>query len=58
MATQDKIQMMKDAGMRRMGLRLWQNVNGTWSHHRDAACQWAEKGTCETDLRFSEEWAA
>ena len=36
---------------------IWQNANGTWSHHKDAKCEWADRISCETDLRFHEEWA-
>jgi hypothetical protein len=37
-------------------MKIWQNANGTWSHHMDASCEWTDKEACETDLRFSEEW--
>lgn len=37
---------------------VWQNANGTFSHHRDAQCEWADEASCRTDLRFHEEWAA
>lgn len=36
---------------------IWQNSNGTFSHHRDSARGWADRSFCETDLRFTEEWA-
>ncbi len=36
MTTAEKIQMMRDAGLRRSTARIWQNANGTWSHHKDA----------------------
>lgn len=37
---------------------IWQNPNGTWSHHKDAKRQWDDKNGCETDLRFAQEWEA
>lgn len=35
---------------------LWRNDDGTWSHHRDAERRWSSKSTCQTDLRFHQEW--
>ena len=35
---------------------VWKNPNGTWSHHRDASCEWPDEASCRTDLRFTEEW--
>jgi hypothetical protein len=35
--------------------RLWQNSDGTWSHHKDSQCKWRDLAGCETDLRFAEE---
>ena len=37
---------------------IWQNANGTWSHHKDAGREWYGLDACQTDLRFHEEWAA
>lgn len=37
---------------------VWQNANGTFSHHRDAQREWADESACHIDLRFHEEWAA
>lgn len=37
---------------------IWQNSNGTWSHKYDAQREWADKGGCLADLRFSKEWLA
>lgn len=37
---------------------VWQNANGTFSHHRDAQREWADETGCRTDLRFHMEWAA
>lgn len=34
---------------------VWQNPNGTWSHHRDAGRGWTDITGCQTDLRFHEE---
>ena len=56
--TAEKIQMMRDAGLRRTTARIWQNANGTWSHHKDAGREWYGLDACQTDLRFHEEWAA
>lgn len=36
---------------------IWQNDNGTFSHHKDAQRQWTDRAGCETDLRFHQEWA-
>ena len=58
MAIAEKIQMMRDAGLRRSAARIWQNVNGTWSHHKDAKREWYGLDACQTDLRFHDEWAA
>lgn len=58
MTTAEKIQMMRDAGLRRTTARIWQNANGTWSHHKDADREWYGIDACQTDLRFHEEWAA
>ena len=38
-------------------MKIWQNANGTWSHHRDSKREWADKDGCATDLRFHEEYA-
>jgi hypothetical protein len=35
---------------------VWQNANGTFSHHRDAQREWADENGCRTDLRFALEW--
>jgi hypothetical protein len=35
---------------------IWQNPNGTWSHHRDSNREWSDRDSCATDLRFAEEW--
>lgn len=37
--------------------KIWQNANGTWSHHKDSKREWTDQAACETDLRFAEEWA-
>ena len=37
---------------------VWRNANGTFSHHRDAGCEWADESSCCTDLRFHQEWRA
>jgi hypothetical protein len=58
MTIAEKIQMMRDAGLRRTAARIWQNPNGTWSHHKDAQREWYGLDGCETDLRFFEEWEA
>ena len=55
MTLQEKIQMMRDAGLARTTARIWQNANGTWSHHRDASREWIDEVGCRTDLRFAEE---
>lgn len=36
---------------------VWQNPNGTWSHHRDASGEFAGEASARIDLRFTEEWA-
>lgn len=38
--------------------KIWQNADGTWSHHRDAKRKWSDYDGCATDLQFSEEWYA
>ena len=58
MTAAEKIQMMRDAGLRRTTARIWQNANCTWSHHKDAGREWYGLDACQTDLRFHEEWAA
>ncbi len=58
MTTQEKIDMMRAAGLACRTSEIFQNANGTWSHHKDAACQWADRDACATDLRFCNEWAA
>ncbi len=58
MTQAEKIQMMRDAGLRRTTVRVWQNANGTWSHHKDGSREWADLTGCQTDLRFHQEWAA
>jgi hypothetical protein len=37
-------------------IEIWQNPNGTWSHHRDSKREWREREACATDLRFATEW--
>lgn len=39
-----------------MATKIWQNPNGTWSHHRDSKCEWQDEQSCATDLRFHEEY--
>ena len=36
--------------------KIWQNDNGTWSHHKDSKRQWADRSACATDLQFAEAW--
>ena len=36
---------------------IWQNTNGTWSHHRNRKCKWSSYEDCAQDLKISEEWA-
>jgi hypothetical protein len=36
---------------------IWQNPNGSWSHHRDSKREWQCREACATDLRFADEWA-
>jgi len=38
-------------------LDLWQNSDGTWSHHRDAQRRWQNRGDAATDLKFHREWS-
>lgn len=40
------------------GAVVWQNENGTYSHHRDANGEFATEEAARTDLRFCNEWAA
>jgi hypothetical protein len=37
---------------------IWQNPNGTWSHHKDGQREFDELSTCEIDLRWHKEWEA
>ena len=39
-------------------LNVWQNDDGTWSHHKDAKRRWTSRSAAETDLRFHNEWSA
>jgi hypothetical protein len=43
----------KRAGIKRI---IWQNANGTYSHHKDGKREWEDLIGCQTDLKFSEEW--
>lgn len=36
---------------------IWQNSNGTFSHHMDAQREWADETGCKADLKFHQEWA-
>lgn len=38
-------------------ITIWQNTNGSFSHHMDSVREWADRISCETDLRFNQEWA-
>ena len=57
MTTADKIQMMRGAGLARSGRIVWQNANGSFSHHKDGGREWGDEVSCRTDLRFHMEWA-
>ena len=35
---------------------IWQNTNGTFSHHLDSKREWADEQACLVDLKFHEEW--
>lgn len=37
---------------------IWQNHDGTWSHHKDSERQWISREACQIDLRFHLEWGA
>lgn len=37
---------------------VWQNANGTWTHHKDGKREWRDRLGCVTDLRFAMEWEA
>lgn len=51
---QEKIRQMQTP---KKGLgKIWQNPNGTWSHHHDGQREWSDKAGCLTDLRFSEDY--
>lgn len=41
---------------RENGRTIWQNPNGSWSHHKDSKREWADRTACATDLRFAIEW--
>lgn len=36
--------------------KIWQNSDGTWSHHKDGKRKWYDRDACVIDLRFTEEW--
>lgn len=52
--TKDQIKAL----LKRRADKVWQNANGTFSHHKDAEREWADEAACRTDLRFHSEWAA
>lgn len=54
MTIQEKIAMMQRKAP--AGAKVWQNANGTFSHHKDAQREWADEAGCRTDLRFNNEW--
>ena len=54
MTTADKIAAMQVK--RNARADIWQNSNGTWSHHKDAKREWDDRTGCATDLRFHMEW--
>ena len=53
MTTAQKIAQMQKP---RTTAQIWQNSNGTWSHHKDSTRQWDDRNGCATDLRFHMEW--
>lgn len=54
-ATMDSIRRMqtKRTAIKRI---IWQNANGTYSHHKDAKREWGDIIDCQTDLKFATEW--
>ncbi len=59
MTTQEiKAAILEMQAYRPRGAKVWQNPNGTFSHHKDAKREWSDEVGCRTDLRFAEEWAA
>lgn len=44
---------------KRTGIKLliWQNANGTYSHHKDSKREWEDLNGCQTDLKFHDEWS-
>lgn len=35
---------------------IWQNSNGTYSHHKNGQCEFDSYEACAADLRFHAEW--
>ena len=56
MTIEEKIAAMQSP--RKSRGEIWQNDNGTWSHHKDAQREWSDRTGCATDLRFAREWEA
>lgn len=53
MTTAEKIAAMQTKRTERP--EVWQNDNGTWSHHMDSVREWHHRDGCEIDLRFTKE---
>ena len=39
-----------------MNRKIWQNANGTFSHHMNKKVEWSDLDSCTTDLKLSMEW--
>lgn len=37
---------------------VWQNANGTFSHHKNSKVEWDDEVSCRTDLQFAREHEA
>lgn len=37
-------------------LVIWQNPDGSYSHHKDSQRKWTSFDACQMDLRFHGEW--
>lgn len=55
--TEIKAAVARMQSKRRVVATVWQNANGTFSHHKDSQREWVDEIGCRTDLRFHEEFA-
>lgn len=56
MTDEMKIAIAQMQTKRQIRATVWQNANGTFSHHSDGKREWSDEVGCRTDLRFHEDW--